>query len=140
MASRRTKTMSLATKSSQLALAVPQVMGMRLARMAIAGANPSSSDRKEYSLMTSEKKLAFMQSSQAMAAEAIRFQQSFMLSWFKAVWMPWLGYQMTPHSTWHLMQNGALAMAMKGMAPVHRTAVANAKRLTFTTLFGPISS
>ena len=139
MASRRTKSMSLATKSTQLALAVPQVMGHRLTRMAIAGANPSNRDRKEFNLMSSEKKLAFMQSGQAMAWQALRFQQSFMLSWFKAVWMPWLGYRMTPSSIANLMRNGALEMAMKGMAPVHRTAVANAKRLTFIPLFGPLS-
>lgn len=139
MASRRTKSMSLARKSTQLALAVPQVMGHRLTRMALAGANPSSRDRKEFSLMSSEKKLAFMQSWQAMALQAIQAQQQFMVSWFKAVWMPWLGQRMTPMSVMTQMQNAALGIVTKGLAPVHRTAVSNAQRLTFTPMFWPLS-
>lgn len=139
MASRRTKSMSLAKKSTQLALAVPQVMGHRLSRMAIVGVNPSNRDRRKFTLMSSEKKLAFMQSWQAMAWQARRFQQSFMFSYFNALWMPWLGQRMTPSSIARLMQNGALEMGTKGIEPIHRTAVANAKRLTCIPLFGPLS-
>jgi hypothetical protein len=139
MASRRTKSMSLARKSTELALAVPQVMGHRLTRMALAGANPSSRDRKEFNLMSSEKNLAFMQSCQAMTWQTLCVQRSFMLSWFKAVWMPWLGQRMTPMSVMTQMQNAALGIATKGLAPVHRTAVSNAQRLMFTPLFGPFS-
>ena len=139
MASRRTKSMSLARKSTELALAVPQVMGHRLTRMALAGANPSSRDRKEFNLMSSEKNLAFMQSCQAMTWQTLCVQQSFMLSWFKAVWMPSLGQRMTPMSVMTQMQNAALGIATKGLAPVHRTAVRNARRLMFTPLFGPFS-
>jgi len=131
MVSRRSrKSMSLARKSAQLAIAVPQVMSHRLTRMAIAGSRPSIRDRKEFDLMRSEKTAAFMESWQAMTLRAVRAQQNFMFSWFKAVWMPWLGQKMTPVSAMNQMQNAVLGIVTKGFAPVHRTAIANAKRLS----------
>lgn len=138
MASRRRKSLSLATKSAQLALAVPQVMGHRLTRMALAGANPSSRDRTEFNLMSSEKTHAFIQSWQAMAMQGMHAQNALMYSWFKSMWMLWLGARMTPNSVIGQMQNAALGIAMKGFEPVYRTAIANANRLTFTPLFKPI--
>ena len=124
------KSISLATKAAQLAFAVPQVMSHRLTRMALAGSRPSIRDRKEFDLMSSEKSAAFMESWQAMAFRTVSAQQNLMFSWFKAVWMPWLGQRMTPLSVMNQMQKAVLGIVTKGFAPVHRTAIANAKRLS----------
>ncbi len=77
MASTRRKPKPVAVQAAEMAFAVPQVVAHRLARMAIAGANPSARDRKEFSGMVAEKQLAFTQSWQAMAAAG-------------ACWAPWL--------------------------------------------------
>ena len=135
MVTRRTrKSISLAAKSAQLALAVPHVVGHRVARMALAGASPSSRDVKEFNRMICEKPFAFFASWNAMGAQTLRAQHAFMYSWFKAVWMPWLGSRMTSASVANHMQNAAVATALSGLAPFHEAAVANAKRLAFTKL------
>jgi hypothetical protein len=102
--------------------------------MALAGSNPSRRDLEEFNLMSAEKNVAFFESWNAMATTAFETQQAFMLSWFKAIWMPWLGTPMNGTSITNRMHNTALAIAMSGLTPFHRTAVANAKRLTFTRL------
>ena len=132
MSARRIRrSVSLATKSAQLAWAAPQVVAHRVTRMALAGSDPSSRDRREFALMGAEKSAAFLASWNAMAMQAARAQQAFLLSWFKAVWMPWLGTRMTAASVANQMQNAALGIAASGLGPVHRRAVANARRLAF---------
>ena len=45
---RSRKSASVATQAAELALAAPQVVAHRVARMALAGATPSERDRKEF--------------------------------------------------------------------------------------------
>jgi hypothetical protein len=135
MVSRRArKSISLATKSAQLALAAPHVVANRVTRMALAGASPSRRDVTEFNRMISEKPIAFLISWNAMGMQTLRAQQQFMYSWFKAAWMPWLGKEMTQASISTHIQNAAVACALSGLAPFHEAVVANAKRLAFTKL------
>lgn len=135
MASRNLRrSISLATKSAQLAVAAPQVVAHRLSRMALHGANYSDQDLKEFARMGSEKQAAFLASWNAMALQVLRYQQSFMISWLQAVCMPWLGAGMTPASVVSRMQSAAIGTALSGLAPIHRTARANAKRLLITRI------
>ena len=55
------KSRSIATKTAELAVAVPHVVFHRVTRMALAGPVPSARDRKEFQLMVEEKKAAFSQ-------------------------------------------------------------------------------
>lgn len=80
-------------------MAVPQVIAHRTARMLAAGANPSARDRLEFQRMGIEKAFAFWESMHAM--------------WWSAWLAPW----------------SAAKMMEKGIAPVHRRATANARRL-----------
>ena len=116
--SRRTK--SLIGMATELAFAVPLVMGHRLTRMAIAGPSLSARDKTEFRRMSAEKTAAFSKSWSAMGMAAMR-----------AFWSPSL-MMSKPGSA--RMRNAALSILGKGMAPVHRTAVANAKRLARTRL------
>ncbi len=62
MARRRTrKSKSIAAKSMELAIAVPQVVAHRVTRMALAGPRLSDRDRKEFQMMVMEKQTAFAQ-------------------------------------------------------------------------------
>ena len=131
-ASRRTT--SMAVKASEMAVAVPQVMAHRLTRMALAGPNPSARDRKEFSGMVSEKNLAFTQAWQAMAMQAMQAYQAMAMAWFTAFWTPSSWGQPASHKMAAQMRNASLGILGKGLAPVHRKAVSNARRLNRTKL------
>ena len=63
MANRKNPRAALvARQATDLAVAAPQVVAHRLTRMAMAGANPSARDRREFTRMVSEKQTAFQQS------------------------------------------------------------------------------
>ena len=119
--SRRTprKHQPLARQTAELAFAVPQVVAHRLTRMALAGPHPNARDRREFQGMAQEKVHAFWQ------------------SWFAMGWAMVLSVQ----KSWMAALQGARvplidaqALLAQGMAPVHRKATANAKRLARTRL------
>lgn len=93
--------MDIATKTNQMLMSSGVVINKRVGRMVAAGPNPSARDRKEFHLMGAEKVVAFNQS--ALAA-------------------------------WQQLMLGSLAgsaeMTSAALAPIHRTATANARRLS----------
>jgi hypothetical protein len=115
------------TQAAELAFAVPQVIAHRLTRMALAGHAPSARDRREFHRMGAEKLEAFYESWMAMAMHAWGAQNSL----WQSLWLPWLGGAALPSSFFSGFTHSMLG---KGMAPVHRRAVANAKRLARTKL------
>lgn len=135
MPSRSTrKTKSVATKTVELAVAVPQVVAHRVTRMAIAGPTLSERDRKEFSLMVVEKTTAFAEAWQAMATQSLCANQALATSFLRSVWSPSLRRKPTVWKVAAQLQSAALGVFGKGLAPVHRKAVANAKRLARTKL------
>jgi len=125
------KTRSIAFQTAQLALAVPQVMAHRLTRLALAGPTPSARDRKEFALMSAEKTDAFAASFNNMALQTLRAQQQLAFSCMRSMWSPTFW---TSASAARELQGAALGILDKGMTPVRRKAVANAKRLARTKL------
>jgi hypothetical protein len=133
--SRKTKPVAtIASKAAELAIATPQVVAHRVARMAIAGPSPSKRDRREFELMVNEKSAAFFESWNAMAMQAVRANQAIALSFFRSLWSPSLWVKPSASSLAKQLQGAALGVVDKGLAPVHRKAVANAKRLARTKL------
>ncbi len=130
MPNRRRRPASLALQSAELAIAVPQVVAHRLSRMAQAGQSPSVRDQREFQRMFSEKGSAFAESWLAMGWQMLRAQQSLMMSFWQSMWWPTLWGRPTARSLGSQMQRAGWSIAGHGMAPVHRTAVANAKRLS----------
>jgi hypothetical protein len=128
MPSRR-RSSRAARQAVELALAVPQVVAHRTMRMALAGASPSSHDQSEFWPMGTEKALAFSESWMAMFAEAARVNQQLALSMLRAFWFPWMSPMPTVSQGSARMQRAALGVVGKGIGPVHRRAVSNAKRL-----------
>jgi len=134
MPSRRLrKPSSLVTKMAELALAAPQVVAHRVTRMAIAGQNPSDRDKKEFELMIAEKSAAFGESWTAMTTQAVRANQAMAASLFQSFWSP-LKRKPTAAAVTAQVQRAAMGVLNKGIAPVHRKAVSNAKRLARTKL------
>ncbi|MGE0799817.1 MAG: polyhydroxyalkanoate granule-associated phasin [Lautropia sp.] len=131
----------LTRQTAELALAAPQVVAHRLSRIALAGAAPGARDRQEMVRMGAEKVQAFHESWGAMVWEAWRQQQRWLQSWMTMPWLssPWLTTQWLPWAGFaqHVSRPGDLGrlqramtgIASAGLAPVHRRAVANSRRL-----------
>jgi len=134
MPTRSRKTKSIATKAAELSMAVPQVVAHRVARMAMAGPSPSERDRKEFKLMVAEKNTAFSQSWQAMATQAMLANQTLALAMLRTAWTPASWGKPAATKLASQAQGAALGILNKGLSPVHRKAVANAKRLARTKL------
>jgi hypothetical protein len=114
-----------AVKLAELGFAAPQVIAHRLARMALAGPTLSGRDRKEFTGMVREKQAAVAQAWMGMFAEGVRFQQQFALSLMTGA---------TPRLHAVRAQSATSRIVGAGLAPIHRKAVSNAKRLRRTKL------
>ena len=119
----RSRNRPLAAKAAELAIAVPQVVAHRMTRMALVGPRPSARDQREFRRMGQEKVHAFWQ------------------SWFAMGWAVMSSWQ----RAWLAMLQGARVplaaalptldvLAARGLAPIHRRATANARRLARTPL------
>lgn len=125
---------SVARQSSELANASAQVVAHRMTRMALAGPLPSARDRKEFKRMVDEKHLAFGESWLAMIGHATLSQVALGSTAWRSLCYPWLGGGATPAVMASQIQLASIAMIQKGLEPMHRKAVANAKRLAKTPL------
>ena len=109
----------LAVQAAQVAFAAPQVVAHRLTRMALAGPVLSARDRREFHGMAQEKVHAFWQSWFAMGWAMTQAMQQAWLAMLQGARVPMLD---------------AHGILSKGLAPVHRKATANARRLARTAL------
>lgn len=110
------------TQLVELGIAAPQVVAHRLARMAAAGTRPSARDRREMVRMVVEKQAAFAQGWMAMWVEGWLAQQQLLLACLSgSPWAP--GSAKQAGEAWERMLE-------RGIAPVRRRAVANARRLS----------
>jgi hypothetical protein len=135
MRSRRTrKSWTLVAKSAELATAVPQVVAHRVTRIVISRPALSARDRKEFALMVAEKLSGFGEAWRAMALQTIWANQTLAVWLFRAFWAPSPRRGASTIAVTAQLQSAALDIVIKGMAPVHRKAVANAKRLARTKL------
>ena len=134
MATRRPrKTPPLARQAAELAVAVPQVIAHRLTRLALAGPTPSARDRQEFRRMGTEKAAAFAESWNAMARQTLEATPTLASSFLGAFGSPARARSSTTAAT-RQVGRAVAAIVRAGLAPVHRRAVANAKRLSRTTL------
>jgi len=116
-----------ARKATELGLAVPQVVGHRLIRLANAGLLPSARDRREFQLMGAEKIAAFSESWIAMSVAIWQANLALGTSMMAMAATPWLGGSPARIGRrWHSTMIDALD---KGFDPIHRAATANARRL-----------
>ena len=117
-------------QTSDLAIAAPLVVAHRLTRMMTAGANPGARDRRDFQRMGEEKVAAFGESWNAMAWQMLRSNQTLALSlmapWWRMRFDDW-SMLFRPIQAW---QSASINVLGKGIAPVRRRAVANARRLS----------
>jgi hypothetical protein len=99
--------------------------------MALSGSNPSARDRKEFQHMVAEKNAAFSEAWSAMAWQVALANQALASSMFRSFLS---GRRPSAAASAIRLQRAALGVLGKGVAPVHRKAVANARRLRRTKL------
>ncbi len=142
-----------ALKMWEVGIAAPQVIAHRTARMAAAGHMPNARDQREFSRMGQEKLDVFSQSWTAMAMQMAAFNMQFATLATQQWLSSWSALQRlmlagtpaqiaTAQGT--LLRNMAASfsaagnqqlsdsfsrIASKGLAPVHKAATANVKRL-----------
>lgn len=125
---------ALTRKSGELAAAASQVVAHRVTRMVLAGPLPSERDRTEFKRMVEEKKQAFTESWLAMTTQTLLAQQALATTAWRSWCYPWLDGGATPGALAAQMQQAGMGVMSKALAPVHRTAMANARRLSKTPL------
>ena len=117
-------------QTSEMAVAAPLVIAHRLTRMMIAGAHPGARDRREFQRMGNEKIAVFGESWNAMTWQMLQINRSLALS----LMTPWWTMRFSDWSTFarpiQAWQDASINVIGKGIAPVRRRAVANAKRLS----------
>lgn len=125
---------SAASKAVDIAVAAPQVIAHRVARMALAGPLPDARDRKEFTGMVLEKQLAFAQSCVAWNTAVLGWQMQWHRQWFSSCLRgDYAGAFSHMLSPLPLAEAGEKAVAQT-LEPVRRKAVANARRLARTPL------
>ena len=113
---------------------MPQVIAHRVIRLALAGPKVSARDRKEFQRMITEKIAGFSESWVAMVRQATLASQALAGSIFKSFLSMARGKRPSATASVAQLRRAALRVLDKGVAPVHRKAVANAKRLRRTKL------
>lgn len=135
MATRRPrKSKSLTAKSMEAALSASQVFAHRITRMALAGPRLSDRDRREFRIMVNEKHEAFAQAWSDMVMHAFRANQAFTASMLRFFFTPFSYKKPSAASAAAQVQNAAIGVLGKGLAPIHRKVVSNARRLVKTKL------
>ncbi len=118
----------LAKQTSDIATASPQVIARRLHRMALAGANPSTKDLREFYGMGAEKMLAVQQSLAAMAGELTKAHQRRVMSLFTSKGMPSKRTLMKLLSPVEMCRT-TMDVLNQGLTPYSKKVVSNAQRL-----------
>lgn len=140
----------LMRQSAELALAAPQVIGLRVAGMLAGGLTPDAHTRREYAHMGIEKAIAAQQSLAAMSWQLFQLQQEWalqaMTQWMRLFTAPALGTAGAQHALASYpglpwlpaaalgapavdLQQALVRIAQHGLAPIHRRATANLRRL-----------
>ena len=121
----------LSKQALELSIAAPQVVAQRVARMAMAGPNPSARDQKEFKQMSDEKVAAFYQSWSAIWSQMFKSQFVIAHAMNSAVVSAMLsGRSPSMGTAFQAVASETSKVMSAGMKPVHRKAVPNAKRLS----------
>ena len=147
---------TLGMKAMQISTAAAQVIAIRTTRMAVAGMHPTAADKREMTRMGSEKVDAFSRAGHALATGTLPlvagmaggvlrttldlFNASAHLAASRTIPQTMARQReladtlmrSSPTAQHGAASNASARLAHRALAPVHRTATANAKRLTTT--------
>lgn len=116
-------------KSSELSLAVPDVINKRLTMIAMQNPLNNHKEMREMEQMVTEKQTAFMQSWQDMCTQSLISQQRIASTIMNNFWKMSTLQPVNPTTLMFQISNETLKVIEKGMHPIHATATANSRRL-----------
>jgi hypothetical protein len=122
----------LIVKAAELSWAAPQVVAFRTLGMLAGGAFPGARQRRENIRMGTEKIEAYTDAVTAMSAQMVRSNVALMTYLTRQWWTGWMqpgSWFALPKTLQRQLNGAALSVANKGVSPMHRRAVANARRL-----------
>ncbi len=125
----RRKKSRMTDDMAQLAMAAPMVVVQRMTRMALAGAAPSASDRKEMNRMSAEKIAAFVELWNTTATRMTRAYMNFGFDVMRLAWSPWYRTGGLVNAAAARLGDAATTSMQGSFAPMRRRAVANSRRL-----------
>lgn len=128
MARHKANAQRLGKQLTELAFSAPQVVMHRTSRM--ASTRLSARDRTEFARMGNEKVVAFYQSWASMWTAAVAAQYELARACSSAALAFATQGPATVGATAAAMSQAATRVVSAGVAPVHKKAVANAKRLS----------
>jgi len=117
----------VATQATELATAVPQVLAYRLAGIPVPVTAPSAHDRGEIRFMGDDMLAVSTECWNTLAMHTLRASQVLALSFMRPYWFPWAAAGPSADSA--ALPSAVTGMVREGMAPMHRRAAANARRL-----------
>jgi hypothetical protein len=134
-ASSRRKAARLQAQTAEILFAAPQVVVHRLGRMALSGPKLSAKDQREFQRMSSEKLAAFGEAWRAMTMQVLKSNQQLAASMMRSAWPGAIARRGQANlplvaQVANDLEGAALDVLGQGIRPVHRRAVANAKRLS----------
>lgn len=128
---------SLQRKTVELMMATPVVVSRRVGRALVTPSTTTQRDKREFNLMASEKVEAMVESwvaiGRSVAQSNQRNFQAAMYAWMNPRTYRELALGRVPRALsfqWGGLADDVTHAALKGLDPVHRRAVANAKRLS----------
>jgi hypothetical protein len=113
----------------ELAVAVPQVIAHRVTRAVLAGPALSERDSREFQKMVSEKQTAFSRAYWEMGLQMFRVNVQLNSILLRAFFAPYSLTLPSAASAVAQTQEAMDTLLGKGLAPIHRTAMLNARRL-----------
>ncbi len=125
MQATRAKQKQIRQKTADIMAASPIVVAHRLSRFSNPAAATRPADQAEFQRMGTEKMAAFVESWSAMGMEVLRMQQEWAIKSAFALWPAAATGKSLPSP-----MDAALRVIDEGLSPIHRRAVANARRLT----------
>jgi hypothetical protein len=132
----RSRRIRIVNNALERSLAAPQVVALRTLGALAAGDKPTARDRREWTRMGTEKVDAFSRASAAIGAQWTRAIVELPLAVWAEWYRAWLAASMTPwlvpprrRALERHWQAAATRALDRGLAPLHRTAVANLRRL-----------
>lgn len=128
--SKKHSSASVARQHAELAWAAPQVIAHRTARMLAAGATPDARDAAEFTRMFTEKTAAFSQGWIASCAAMAWAPYKVSMEVLRAAAGLARGGTMDLEPLARAWHGQGWGIAGSAIAPVHRAAVANARRLS----------
>ena len=127
--SKNYKKQSFFDQSMEVTTAVPQIVSHRMNEFLNAGMQPTPETQREFLLMWEEKITAFSESWHAATEQTMKINQQVAETLMQNMFTPWWDIYALNYITPSNLATAAHSILDKGMEPIHKQTISNARRL-----------